>query len=443
MTEEKIYHFTGIKGSGMSALALVLNGKGKKVQGSDKTEYFFTQKGLEDQRIPLYDFLQATLDNQHIVIAGNAYTDDHEELVQARENGAEVIRYHTFLGDLINQYTSVAITGSHGKTTTTGLLSHVLKTLKPTSYLIGDGTGFGANDAEYFVLEACEYRRHFLAYHPDYAIMTNVDFDHPDYYKNIDDVFSAFEAFAKQVKKIVVACGDDAYLPRLKSLGNVMYYGFKETNDFIARNIERAQDGSKFDVYVKEQFYGTFHIPTYGLHNVLNALGVISLCYLEGFKAEDVAKALLTFSGVKRRFSEKIVGSMTIIDDYAHHPSEIAATLDAVHQKYPDKEVIAVFQPHTFTRTVALLEQFAHVLSTADKVYLCDIFASARETVGDVTVQDLADKITKDVQILHKNNLSLLLDYKDAVIVFMGAGDINKIANDYTNLLGQLQLNKN
>ncbi|HQZ19876.1 MAG TPA: Mur ligase domain-containing protein, partial [Trichococcus flocculiformis] len=173
METETIYHFVGIKGSGMSALALILHGKGYRVQGSDVETYFFTQKGLDDASITIMPFNEANITPGLTVIAGNAFPDSHEEIAKAKELGLTVIRYHDFIGELIKNYTSVAITGSHGKTSTTGLLSHVLDGIAPTSYLIGDGTGFGREDAEYFVLEACEYRRHFLAYSPDYAIITN------------------------------------------------------------------------------------------------------------------------------------------------------------------------------------------------------------------------------------------------------------------------------
>ncbi|QTU83583.1 UDP-N-acetylmuramate--L-alanine ligase [Carnobacteriaceae bacterium zg-C25] len=437
----KIYHFMGIKGSGMSALALILHGKGFNVQGSDITDYFFTQKGLEDANIPIYAFNEAKLGPEHIVIAGNAFNDNHPELVYAREQGAKIIRYHHFLGELVNDYTSIAVTGSHGKTTTTGLLSHVLTAIKPTSYLIGDGTGHGQADAEMFVLEACEYRRHFMAYHPDYAIITNVDFDHPDYYENIEDVFSAFESFAKQAKKAVIACGEDTFLTRLKNLPNIYYYGFSSSNDVVATNIFRDSKGSTFDVTIKGDYYGKFYVPAFGEHNILNSLAVITACYLENLDAHQVGVALSTFGGVKRRFSEKTVGSMIVIDDYAHHPSEISATLDAVQQKYPNKEVIAVFQPHTFTRTIALLDAFAEVLSSADNVYLFDIFASAREVKGDVSIEDLAAKINAPVHVLQENNLSELLNYENAVMVFMGAGDIDKIGQKYVEILTQLQLN--
>jgi UDP-N-acetylmuramate--alanine ligase len=164
-------------------------------------------------------------------------------------------------------------------------------------------------------------------------------------------------------------------------------------------------------------------------------LGVIATAHLEGFDMEKVAQEMLTFKGVKRRFSEKIVADMTIVDDYAHHPAEIKATIDGARQKYPDKEIIAVFQPHTFTRTIALMDEFAEALDLSDKVYLCDIFGSARETQGDVKIEDLGAKISKGGQVIKEDNVSPLLDHENAVIIFMGAGDVQKFEQAYEKLL--------
>lgn len=443
MNTNTLYHFVGIKGSGMSALALVLNDKGFNVQGSDVEKYFFTQKGIEDAGIPIFPFAKENIREGLTVIAGNAFPDTHEEIQAALDLGIPVIRYHKFIGEFLKQYTSVAITGSHGKTSTTGLLAHVLSSIEPTSYIIGDGTGHGVPDADFFVLEACEYRRHFLAYRPDYAIMTNIDFDHPDYFTGIEDVFDAFQSMANQVQKAIIACGEDEELQKIKANVPVLYYGFGAENDFQARNITRSTKGSSFDVYISNEFYNHFEIPTYGAHNVLNALAVIALCQLEGISKEKIAENLLTFQGVKRRFSEKQMGDMVIIDDYAHHPSEIRATLDAARQKYPDKEIIAVFQPHTFTRTVALLSEFAEALNLADSVYLCDIFGSAREDQGSVTIQDLAEKIKNGVTVLKEENMSPLLNHHDAVVIFMGAGDVQKFESSYETLLSRTTLQNN
>lgn len=435
MDQNTIYHFVGIKGSGMSSLALILFDKGLKVQGSDVSQYFFTQKSLEDNNIPIFEFSEDNIKEGLTVIAGNAFGDDHEEIKKAQELGLEVIRYHDFIGELSSQFTSIAITGSHGKTSTTGLMSHVLSGIDKTSYLIGDGTGHGVQDATYFVLEACEYKRHFLAYEPDYAIITNVDFDHPDYYKSIEDVQLAFEEFASQVKKVIFANGDDERLLQMKSNTPIVFYGFSDENDFIAKNIERSTEGSEFDVYVRGEFYAHFKIPTFGDHNIQNALAVIATAHYEKLDVELVAERLVSFGGVKRRFTEKIVADTTIIDDYAHHPAEIKATIDAARQKYPDREVVAVFQPHTFTRTVALLGEFAESLDLADAVYLCEIFNSAREAEGNVSISDLFEKTTKGQDILNEEDLSPLLDHKGDVIIFMGAGDITKYQIAFETLL--------
>ncbi|ANZ63893.1 UDP-N-acetylmuramate--L-alanine ligase [Secundilactobacillus paracollinoides] len=443
MNNSTTYYFVGIKGSGMSSLALILHDKGFKVAGSDITQYTFTQRGLEQAKIPVYPFNADNIQEGLTVIAGNSFTDDHPEIKKAREMGLPVYRYHEFLGKLIEGYTSIGVAGAHGKTSTTGLLSHVLSGIAPTSYLIGDGTGKGTPNARFFVYEADEYRRHFLATKPDYAIMTNIDFDHPDYYKDIDDVFTAFQTFANQVTKGIFAWGDDENLRRLKTDVPVYYYGTSDKDDFQARDIKRTTKGSQFDVYYHDEFLGNYHVPLFGEHNVLNSLAVIAVAYFEDVDLDEIKKELLTFKGVKRRFAERQLADMTIIDDYAHHPSEIRATLDAARQKYPDKEVIAVFQPHTFTRVIALMDDFATALNNADHVYLTDIFSSARESNGKVSSADLAKKITKGGEILKLDNMSPLLDYHDAVVVFMGAGDVQKYERAYEELLSHLSLKDN
>ncbi len=429
-----IYHFVGIKGSGMSALAQILHDMNYQVQGSDFEKHFFTQVALEKSGIKILPFQKENIQPGMTVIAGNAYPDTHEEIEEAMKLGFPVVRYHRFLGDFMKKFTSIAVTGAHGKTSTTGLLAHVMRGAKPTSFLIGDGTGKGDEEAEYFVFEACEYRRHFLSYFPDYAIMTNIDFDHPDYFANIDDVFSAFQEMAWQVNKGIFACGDDEQLQKIQAKVPVVFYGFGEDNDFQARNVVKTTEGTTFDVFVRNTFYETFSIAAYGDHNVLNSLAVIALCHYEEIDAKIVQEQLLSFEGVKRRFSEKKIESQIIIDDYAHHPTEIKATVEAARQKYPEKEVVAVFQPHTFTRTQAFLDDFAASLNLADKVYLCEIFGSARENHGKLTIEDLKAKIP-DAEILNEEETAVLKNHTDSVIMFMGAGDIQKFQQAYENQL--------
>lgn len=439
MNKDTTYFFVGIKGTGMSSLALLLHDKGLKVMGSDIEKYTFTQRGLEQAGIKLLPFDPKNIQPNMTIIAGNAFGPDHPELKQAKEMNLPIVTYPEMVEQIIEETTSIAVAGAHGKTSTSGLLSHVLSGVSPTSYLVGDGSGKGVANARFFVVEADEYRRHFVAYHPDYTIMTNIDFDHPDYFKNIDDVVAAFETLASQTKKGIFAWGEDKHLRKLKSPVPVHYYGTSEDEEFYAKNIKRTTKGSNFDVYRRDEFLGNFTTPLFGEHNVLNSLAVIAVAYFEKEDLNEIKRELANFKGVKRRFSEKKVADMVIIDDYAHHPSEIKATLDAARQKYPNKEIIAVFQPHTFSRTIALMDEFASSLNLADKVYLTPIFSSIREHDGHVSAEDLGKKIAKGGTVLHLDNLSPLLDYHDAVIVFMGAGDVPKYENAYAELVSHLE----
>jgi len=417
----------------MSALAQILHDSGKKVQGSDVEKHFFTQDVLEARGIEMLPFAAENIKEDQIIIAGNAFSDEHIEIKRARELNLPFYKYHEYLGKLVNDYTSVAVTGSHGKTSTTGLLAHVLDESIPTSYLIGDGTGKGHENSEYFAFEACEYKRHFLMYEPDYAIMTNIDFDHPDYFTDIDDVFDAFQSMANQVKQGIIAHGDDKYLQKLQTKVPIIFYGLSPKNDFYATNIQLLEAGTQFDVYVRDTYFDTFMIPLFGDHHILNALSIIAFCHYEEIDVETM-KNLATFAGVKRRFSEKVVQNQVIIDDYAHHPIEIAATIDSARKKYKDKKIIAIFQPHTFTRTKTFLDEFATSLNEADHIYLCDIFSSARESTGNLTIEDLLIKVN-DGKLLTVDNVAELQQYEDSVLVFMGAGDIQKFQKAYEDTL--------
>ena len=433
MDMDATYFFVGIKGTGMSSLALILHDKGCKVMGSDIDKYTFTQRGLEQAGIKILPFNADNIKPGMIIVAGNAFNDDQEEIAKAKEMGLKVMRYPEVVEMIIEETTSIGVAGAHGKTSTTGLLAHVMSGVSPTSYLVGDGSGKGTPDA----------RRHFVAYHPDYTIMTNIDFDHPDYFTGIDDVCDAFETLARQTKKGIFAWGEDKNLRKLNANVPIYYYGTEDNDDFVAKNIKRTTTGSSFDVYFHDQFLGNFETHLFGEHNVLNTLAVIAVSYFEKIDLGKVKQELLTFKGVKRRFTEKTVADMVIIDDYAHHPHEIRATLDAARQQYPNKKLIAVFQPHTFTRTIALMDDFAKSLNIADQVYLTDIFGSIRENSGNVSSADLGKKITKGGEVLKLDNMSPLLDYHDAVVIFMGAGDIQKYERVYEQLLSELSLNKN
>lgn len=440
----KTYHFIGIKGSGMSALALMLHQMGHKVQGSDVDKYYFTQRGLEQAGIPILPFDEKNLQSDFEIIAGNAFRPDNNvEIAYADANGISYKRYHEFLGSFMRDFVSLGVAGAHGKTSTTGILSHVLSNITDTSYLIGDGTGRGSANAKYFVFESDEYERHFMPYHPEYSIITNIDFDHPDYFTSLEDVFNAFNDYAKQITKGLFVYGEDEQLRHITSNAPIYYYGFKEEgNDFVAHDLLRSTSGSGFKVSFRGQELGEFQIPSFGRHNIMNATAVIGLLYIAGIDLNLVREHLKTFSGVKRRFTEKIVNDTVIIDDFAHHPTEIIATLDAARQKYPSKEIVAIFQPHTFTRTIALLDEFAEALNQADSVYLAQIYGSAREVdKGDVKVEDLAEKIVKRAKVIDVDNVSPLLDHDNAVYVFMGAGDIQTYEYSFERLLSNLTSN--
>ncbi|GLB46744.1 UDP-N-acetylmuramate--L-alanine ligase [Philodulcilactobacillus myokoensis] len=435
MNKNTIYHFVGIKGTGMSAMALILHARGCKVQGSDIEQRTFTQKGLENAHIKLLPFDPKNIHEGLTVIAGNSFTNDHPEIAKALKMKLPVYRYHQFLGKMIEGHTSIGISGTHGKTSTTGLLSHVLSNIAPTDYLIGDGTGNGVPNARFFVYEADEYRRHFLATKPDYSIMTNVDFDHPDYYADINDVFSAFQSFADQTQKGVFVWGEDPRLKHLKTHVPVYTYGTGLDDDFRAVNVKRNTDGSEFDVVHDGKNLGRFVIHLFGEHSILNSLAVIAVSYFEDVDLKEIKRELANFMGVKRRFSRSKVSDMTIVDDYAHHPSEINATLDATRQEFPDKKVVVVFQPHTYSRTLAYLDQFAQSLSKADEVYVTKIYSSPREKSGKVSSQDLVNKITKNSHLIKGEDMKPLLQYHNEVVVFMGAGDIQKYEKKYKDLL--------
>ena len=425
------YHFIGIKGSGMSSLAQIAYDMGHEVQGSDEETYFFTQEKLEQRNIPMFYYGAENIKEGYDVILGNAFDETHVEYRRAKELGLKTYTYSQFLGKLLSEIPSIAVTGAHGKTTTTTMVSNIFKHNHITSYLIGDGTGHGEKHSEFMIAEACEYYRHFLAYHPDYAIVTNIDFDHPDYFNDEHDMFDAFQSFVNQVKNTVVICGDDRLASQLKpTTAKTIKYGFNEGNDYQIKNVQTTSEHSKFDVYKNSELLGTFTMAVFGLHDISNATSAIALADINGISVEKIQESLDQYKPAERRFSEHKIGNNVIVDDYAHHPSEIKATIDSARRKYEGKEVIAIFQPHTYTRTAKFLNEFAESLETADKVFLCPIFASVREKEKIVGIEDL-QKVTKDAQIINSENDFDKLNFDNSVFLFMGAGNINKLCHKF------------
>lgn len=425
------YHFIGIKGSGMSSLAQIAYDMGHEVQGSDEETYFFTQEKLEQRNIPMYGYNVENIKEGFEVILGNAFDETHIEYRAAKELGLKIYTYSQFLGKLLDEIPSIAVTGAHGKTTTSTMVSNIFKHNFVTSYLIGDGTGHGEKNSDYIVAEACEYYRHFLAYHPNYAIVTNIDFDHPDYFNDEHDMFNAFQSFVNQVKDTVVICGDDHLASQLKpSTAKVVTYGFNEGNDYQIKNVKTTSENSEFDVYKNSELLGTFTMAVFGLHDISNATSAIALADICGLSTDEIQQSLGSYHHAERRFTEHKVGTNIVVDDYAHHPSEIKATIDSARRKYSDKQIIAIFQPHTYTRTAKFLNEFAESLLTADKVFLCPIFASVREKEKIVGIEDL-QKVTPGSEIIYGEENFDKLNFDNSVILFMGAGNINKLCNKF------------
>ena len=425
------YHFIGIKGSGMSSLAQIAYDMGHEVQGSDEETYFFTQEKLEQRNIPMYGYNVENIKEGFEVILGNAFDETHIEYRAAKELGLKIYTYSQFLGKLLDEIPSIAVTGAHGKTTTSTMVSNIFKHNFVTSYLIGDGTGHGEKNSDYIVAEACEYYRHFLAYHPNYAIVTNIDFDHPDYFNDEHDMFDAFQSFVNQVKDTVVICGDDHLASQLKpSTAKVVTYGFNEGNDYQIKNVKTTSENSEFDVYKNSELLGTFTMAVFGLHDISNATSAIALADICGLSTDEIQQSLGSYHHAERRFTEHKVGTNIVVDDYAHHPSEIKATIDSARRKYSDKQIIAIFQPHTYTRTAKFLNEFAESLLTADKVFLCPIFASVREKEKIVGIEDL-QKVTPGSEIIYGEENFDKLNFDNSIILFMGAGNINKLCNKF------------
>ena len=326
------YHFIGIKGSGMSALAQIMYDLGNYVQGSDVSHHLFTQDALEAKGITILPFDESNIKEDLIVVIGNAFNNDNVEVKRALELGIKTYRYYELLGELIKKYETLAISGCHGKTTTTALLGTVFNKTVGANYLIGDGTGYASKENKYFFVEACEYKRTFLNYFPNYTIITNIELDHVDYYKDIEDMKSAYKEFISQTSDMIIACGDDENIRSINIDKKVIYYGFNNNNDVIAKNVTLNELGSSFDVYYKEEYLGRFELPLYGKHMILNALSVIIFSHLKGIDMKSVENALKEFKSPKRRFKENIIGDIITIDDYAHHPTEISVTIDSARQ---------------------------------------------------------------------------------------------------------------
>lgn len=430
-----MYYLIGIKGTGMSALAQILFDLGYEVMGSDKPDHFFTEKPLIERGIKILPFNKDNIKEDMLIVQGNAFSDTHEEVIRAKELNLKIYTYQEMVGKLTKMFNTITVAGCHGKTTTSAMLSHVLNNIVGANYLIGDGSGYAIKENNYFVLEACEYKRHFLSYTPQYAIITNIELDHIDYYKDIDDYIDAFREYANNAEKMVIACGDDQYTHMLEPKKPIFFYGLNDDNDIVARDVNYTNEGTSFDVYVEDNYYGHFDLPLFGKHMLLNSLAVIGVCYYERLDAKEVSKNLKTFKGAKRRFKEKVIGDIVTIDDYAHHPTEVKVTIKGARQKYPDKEIVAILKTHTLSRTKEMANEFAEALKLADKAYIMDVGVD-REEVGydDVTYKIIQEKVP-GCEYMSLALVDKLLKHKNAVMLFMSSKDIYVLQEKYEKLL--------
>ena len=427
------YYCIGIKGTGMSTLAQILSDLGNDVSGYDDAKgHKFTQDGLEARNIPIYYDGNHEISPDTIVTYSVAFKEDHPEMQRVKSLGLTIKKYNEIMGDVIDEFSTVGVSGTHGKTTTSSIIRHLLENTVGCNYFIGAGDGHATRENKYYVVESDEFNRHFTAYHPTYSIITNIEAEHLECYKDIDDIRSTFEIFANQTKKLIVANGDNEEVRKINYKTKVLFYGFNENNDIVIKNVSLKENGSSFDLYINNELYGHFSIPLYGKHMVMDAAAAITMVKEIGLEKDTIEKLLKTFKNAKRRFAEQRVGESIIIDDYAHHPTEIKVTLEAVKQKYPNKRLVVVFVPNTYSRTRDFKDEFIEAFKIADKTYLTEIDCN-REKPEDYPGISSSIIISglESGEIISESTIDKLLKEKDSVVCFMGCAYVDGLINAY------------
>ena len=438
-------YFMGIGGISMSAFAELLHSEGFTISGSDMKESKITTH-LESKGIHIFYGQKASniTSNIDLVVYTAAISSFNPEFVAAKEAGIPMMDRAEMVGQVMANYdTPIAVSGTHGKTTTTSMLSHIFLSAKkdPTISVGGILKAIDGNlrigQSENFITEACEYTNSFLKFNPKISIILNIEADHLDFFKNLDDIRNSFYLFAKRLPKdgaLIINGEIKDYKTLFSNLGcKVVSYGFDKDNfDYAAENIRFNEQGfGEYDLYIGGNFVRHIHLSVVGIHNVSNSLAAIAAAVFAGISLDDAQEGLDQFHGTDRRFELKgKIGGVTIIDDYAHHPTEIAATLNAA-KRYPANEVWCVFQPHTYTRTKAFLNEFAEALSLADHVVLADIYAAREANPGDISSKDIL-KLLKDVgtdayyfpSFDEIENFLLENCTNGDLLITMGAGDV-------------------
>ncbi len=431
------YYCIGIKGTGMSTLAQILSDLGNQVSGYDDAKaHKFTQDGLESRNIPIFYDGNHNIDKDTIVTYSVAFKEDHPELQRVKQLGLKIKKYNEIVGDVIDLFSSIGVSGTHGKTTTSSIIRHILENTLGCNYFIGAGDGKATKENKYFVVESDEFNRHFTAYHPTYSVITNIEAEHLECYKDINDIRDTFEIFANQTKELVVANGDNEEVRKLNCKTKMIYYGFNPENDVVIKNIELLETGSIFDLYINNELYGHFEIPLYGKHMVMDATAAIIICKEIGINPEEINNLLKTFHNAKRRFAEEKVNNTIIIDDYAHHPTEIKVTLDAVKQKYPNKRLVVVFKPNTYSRTKDFLNEFVEAFKIADKTYLTEIDCNRekQEDYPGITSSLITNKLNGG-EIISDDTIEKLANEKESVVCFMGCAYVDSLIENFKKVI--------
>ena len=443
-------YFIGIGGISMSGLAEILLDEGFRVLGSDARKSPLTVH-LEDHGAAIHYGQRAEniTDGIDAVIYTAAIHPDNPEFAAAKSRGIPMLTRAELLGQIMSHYAySIAVAGTHGKTTTTSMITEVFLRAKtdPTVSVGGMLDSIGGNirvgGPKYFILEACEYTNSFLSFYPTLAVILNVQADHLDFFKDLDDIRHSFHRFAGNVPAggtVVINSGIDRWQEIVEGIpADVVTFGFDRGADYSADGISYDEFGRpSFDLIVRGEKRERIKLGIPGEHNVLNALAAIAACDHYHLPAEAILGGLESFTGTHRRFEKKgQVNGVTIIDDYAHHPQEITATLKAAAH-YPHRKIWCIFQPHTYSRTKAFLDDFAEALSLADSVILADIFAARETNTYGVSSQDIVDSLKKKgTEAIFLPTFPEIENYvrehcvPGDLLITMGAGDVVKVGED-------------
>lgn len=445
-------YMIGIGGAGMSALARVLKHRGLEVSGSDAKETDTTRE-LAHSGIPVFIGQErAAFGDADLIIYSSAIHRDHLELRAARDASKKIYHRAEILSSLLNHApTSVAILGTHGKTTTSSMISFVLSELgkNPTCLVGGDVLNLGTNTvlggSELWVSEVDESDKSHEFYAPNYAVITNLEEDHLDHYKDLDELKSSFRKFLSQPRDpgLVIYSGDDPVLRELvpESGRPSLAYGLSSLADYVAENIRESAYGSEFDLMEHGFFVMPIKLSIPGMHNISNALGAIALLGLLGMDPETLAPALARFRGARRRLEVKWSSAeLMVIDDYAHHPTEVRASIRALRST--GKHVTVIFQPHRYSRTLHFYKQFGRAFEGADELILTDIYSAGESNTSQISVDWIYRQVIesghKHARIIPKKEiLSDLLarPHLQGVVAFLGAGDIGDLADEFANRL--------